>query len=324
MKNNYCCESPAFRNLKGYYLWRCAAGWCVLATGLIVMPVRAQWSAVTGLPAGFNPSDVVLAPDGTLFTSGPATNAAQSGFYRSTNGGTSWTRKNSGLVHQGSDLTPWRIGAFNEVTLAATNGGDGIYRSLNAGDLWTTSGLGPAAAYWDFCRYNADTYYVSKRENVVGQSGVWRSLDRGATWTRTSAGLYGLSLPVVGDVITAESVHLHNGKLFCGVSTTGIFRSTNAGDSWTNLSGNVFVENTVVGPLTSCTDLASTGPRLFASVQNYGQIFMTEDDGDTWRQMTTGLGAFSHRMAADGGVDFVILGFDNEQAASFISHDNNR
>ena len=95
--------------------------------------------------------------------------------------------------------------------------------------MWTTSGLGPAAAYWDFCRYDADTYYVTKRENVVGQSGVWRSLDRGATWQRRSTGLYGLTLPVIGEIIATESVHLHNGKLFCGVSTTGVFRSTNGG-----------------------------------------------------------------------------------------------
>jgi uncharacterized delta-60 repeat protein len=271
----------------------------------LTFTARSQWSLVSGLPAGFNPNDVAMAPDGTVFTSGTATNTAESGFYRSSNGGTSWTRRNAGLNYQGSDLVPWRIGAFGEVTMGATNGGDGIYRSSNAGDSWTTSGLGPAAAYWDFCRFNADTYFVTKRENVVGNSGVWRSLDRGATWTRTSTGLYGLTLPVVGDVITAESVHLHNGKLFCGVSTTGVFRSTNAGDSWTNLSGNVYVENTVVGPLTSCTDLASTGPRLFASIQNYSQVFMTEDDGDTWRQVTTGLGNFSHRMMADAGVLYV-------------------
>lgn len=277
---------------------------CLLILPFFTITLPAQWTAIPGLPAGFNPSDVVIAPDGTLFTSGVATDTSQSGLYRSSNG-TVWTRKNSGLSYQGSDLAPWRIGAFTEVILASTNGGDGIYRSLNAGDSWTTTGLGPAAAYWDFCRFNADTYFVTKRENVVGASGVWRSLDRGATWVRRSSGLYGLTLPVVGDVITAESVHLHNGKLFCGVSTTGVFRSIDGGESWTNLSGNVFVENTVVGPLTSCTDIASTGPRLFASIQNYNHIFMSEDDGDTWRQATTGLGAFGARMAADGGVLYV-------------------
>ena len=273
----------------------------IVASSLLT-PASGQWAPVPGLPAGFNPNDVALAPDGTVFTSGPATDPAQSGFYRSTNGGTSWSRRSAGLTYNAADLTPWRIGAFSEVTLAATNGGDGIYRSANAGDSWTTAGLGPAAAYWDSCRYNADTYYVTKRENVVGQSGVWRSLDRGATWTRKSTGLYGLTIPVVGEVITAESVHLHNGKLYCGVSTTGVFRSTNGGETWTNLSGNVFVENTVIGPLTACWDLASTGPRLFASIQNTNQVFMTEDDGDTWRQATTGLGLFAQRMAADGGV----------------------
>lgn len=272
----------------------------IAASGLAMPTATAQWSPVTGLPAGFNPSDVAIAPDGTLFTTGGATDPAQSGLYRS-NDGTTWTRRNSGISYGGQEQVPWRIGAFSEVTLASTNGGDGIYRSLNAGDSWTSAGLGPAAAYWDFCRFNADTYFVTKRENVVGQSGVWRSLDRGATWTRTSAGLYGLTLPVVGEVITAEAVTTHHGKLFCAVSTTGLFRSTNGGESWTAVNNNVFVDGTVIGPITNATDVVSTGDRLFASIQNIDAIYMSEDDGDSWTNAGNGLGAFSDRCATDGG-----------------------
>ena len=301
MKNNPCCAAPALRNLKDCPSPRTSACWIALVFGLLMMPVRGQWAPVTGLPAGFNATDVALAPDGTVFTCGPATNAAESGFYRSTNGGTSWTRLSAGLTYGGSDITPWRIGAFNEVTLAATNGGDGIYRSLNAGSSWTSAGLGPAAAYWDFCRFNADTYFATKRENVVGLSGVWRSLDRGATWTRTSSGIYGLTLPVVGEQIATEAVTLHNGKLYCAVSTTGLFRSTNAGESWTAVNNGLLVDFTPVGPIVNTTDVVSTGTALFASHQAIDAIYRSENDGDSWTNITAGLGSFSDRMAADGG-----------------------
>jgi len=64
---------------------------------------------------------------------------------------------------------------------------------------------------------------------------VWRSTDLGETWAQSSEGLtYGDDQPTVTRVWNITPAH---GVLYAGVEPAGLFRSTDAGLSWTHVAG---------------------------------------------------------------------------------------
>jgi len=64
---------------------------------------------------------------------------------------------------------------------------------------------------------------------------VWRSTDGGATWTQSGAGLtYGSDGPAVTPV---WNIMPTNGALYAGVEPAGLFRSEDAGVTWTHVAG---------------------------------------------------------------------------------------
>jgi photosystem II stability/assembly factor-like uncharacterized protein len=163
--------------------------------------------------------------------------------------------------------------------------GQEVYRTTNYGTTWDTAGTIPT---------NGSTQsLVALGTNLI--AGVWGcpafgttrdvyvSDDSGATWTRTFFGLYPSIFIIHGSDVFALAP---SGGGSCGQSG-GMFRTTDNGASWTNISipSNYWYHTTLVSDGTEiyAGSLAST---FFGS---FGGVFRSTDDGTTWQDRSPGL-----------------------------------
>jgi photosystem II stability/assembly factor-like uncharacterized protein len=171
------------------------------------------------------------------------------GFYRSTDGGETWTGVLSsagipedlhtepgggvlagvfhqGVLYSGDNGLNWSLLSTNiddrVLSVCFTAGGSflagtnsGLYRSTDQGTSWEMVLTGTGR----FLATNANhTLFVGK-----GRS-VYRSWNNGATW------IAGDTIGTVGPLASHE-----NGTLFAGTDEGGVFVSTDEGTSWTPL-----------------------------------------------------------------------------------------
>jgi len=158
---------------------------------------------------------------------------------KSTDGGATWTSIWSPGTSVVSALA---IDPANSTTMyAALEGfspGDaaGLFKSSDGGATWIPTGLSNVtltALVID--PSNSMNLYAAESQTVV------KSVDGGATWSDASAALQ--SIAAIGSTITslvADSTH--EGVLYLGTSGNGVYRTTNAGQSWspikTRLTGS--------------------------------------------------------------------------------------
>ncbi len=225
----------------------------------------------------------------------------ETSFFRSTNTGDTWTRIWSGVPNNASRIA---IGVSpantNYVYLFAgpshaVNTFVGVYRSTNSGVDFSVRSTAPNLLGYDINGNDDDhqtTYdlaMVVSRTNVdqilVGGINTWRNLSGGATgsWTLTSMWDYsaGATKYTHADIHNLDINPLNN-HLFC-MSDGGIFRSTDFGLNWTDLSDG----------------LAITQWYRIASLPSNISLFIggTQDNGSNkW----TGGATIEHVRGADG------------------------
>ena len=193
-------------------------------------------------------------PDGINIVS--ATFAAQSsttlfagvagqGFYKSTDGGTGWTKSNSGLPHTNiervvahpTDPAKVYISLGND---AMTPGG--VYRSTDGGISWSdaNSGLprvvGPHNG--NTSRYKALVISVSEPDTLVaadsgwGSRGIYRTSDSGDHWVQIAEkGDVEVAYPAGLEPMVATIDPNDSGAIFAA-GTAYVVRSLDAGGSW--------------------------------------------------------------------------------------------
>jgi hypothetical protein len=127
------------------------------------------------------------------------------------------------------------------IILAGT--GTGIFRSTDSGVMWTNEG---ATGSWSLtaCPSNSTRFYASGGTNFQpGDGGLYFSGNTGDTWTLKSTNT-GFPNGSLWDKITDVTVRSTNSSevyaCFGGFNEgIKIVKSTNTGDSWTNISGNL-------------------------------------------------------------------------------------
>jgi photosystem II stability/assembly factor-like uncharacterized protein len=232
--------------------------------------------------------------------------AVGGGLWKTTDAGTTWRPVTDGQINSASvgaiGIAPSNpdvvyIG-MGEVQLRGNiRQGDGVYRSSDGGRTWQHRGLAAthAIARVRVHPTNPDLVYAAALGHPFGpntERGVYRSRDGGAHWEQVlfrsdSAGAVDLAMdPQHPEVLYAAfwQVYRTPWKLWSGGRWSGLFKSTDGGTSWTDITRNPGLPTGLLGRI-GITVSPVDGNRLYAIVEaEDGGVFVSDDAGATWRR----------------------------------------
>jgi photosystem II stability/assembly factor-like uncharacterized protein len=233
--------------------------------------------------------------------------AVGGGLWKTTDGGSTWAPVTDGQIASSS------VGAvavsqsnpdvvyigMGEVQLRGNiMQGDGVYKSIDAGKTWTNVGLEDTHAIGRVRVHpaNPDLVYVAALGHPYGPNearGVFRTTDGGRTWKKVlyrsdRAGAVDLCIdPGDPRVIYASfwEVYRKPWILWSGGKGSGLFKSTDGGDTWTELTRNPGLPKGILGKISVAVSPADSR-RVFTLVEaEDGGIFRSDDAGATWTKV---------------------------------------
>ncbi len=174
--------------------------------------------------------------------------------------------------------------------------GDGVYKSADAGKTWTHVGLGKtmAIARIRINPANPDIAYVAALGDPYGPSperGIFKTTDGGTTWTKVlfrddKTGAVDLSMdPAHPDVLYAGfwEVFRTPHSLSSGGPGSGLFKTTDGGATWTELTKNAGLPAPIWGKIGVSVSAADPN-RVYAIIEAAeGGVFLSDDAGTTWK-----------------------------------------
>jgi photosystem II stability/assembly factor-like uncharacterized protein len=189
-----------------------------------------------------------------------------------------------------------------EVTLRGNlSPGDGMWKSTDAGKSWKRSGLEDAQHIPRIRIHpkNPDLVYAAVLGHAFGPNqtrGVYRSKDGGATWQRVlfvndHAGAVDLAMdPVNPRVLYAGFWRVIRTpySLESGGAGSGLWKSTDGGDSWTELTRNAGLPKGIHGGIGIIgITVSPTNPENLYSIVEAedGGVFRSQDGGKTWKKV---------------------------------------
>ncbi|MGE0482139.1 MAG: hypothetical protein AB7Q17_16890 [Phycisphaerae bacterium] len=232
---------------------------------LVVAPAGARtWVSMDGPTGGH-----VLAVD----VAGPVGVAATfSGLYRSSDGGRSWTGP---IAPDGQRLFVW-VAATPFASFARAGAG-GTYRSRDGGVSWQPFDP-PGGARFAELTFDSGRIYARTTTEPFGLGVILVSGDAGDSWSELPLADVA-EFSARGEELLAHTDLVSDGGFSHELS---VFRSTDAGESWTLIGGGPDSLNGRPGPSTSFVAPAAPVGRLGARLVS-GQ-FYSDDDGQSWTE----------------------------------------
>ncbi len=247
-------------------------------------------AAVTGVPG-----------KPTLFYMG----ATGGGVWRTTDGGSTWENISDGFF--GGSIGAVAVSEYDnnviyvgggEVTVRGNvSSGYGMWKSVDAGETWTFAGL-PDSRHIPRVRIhpkNPDLVYAAVLGDLFKSSeerGVYRSKDGGQTWERilfanADAGAVDLILdPNNPRIIYASTWRVRRTpySLSSGGEGSALWKSTDGGDTWKEITGNKGLPKGTIG-IIGITVSPVNSQRVWAIIENEnGGVFRSDDGGKTWQK----------------------------------------
>jgi photosystem II stability/assembly factor-like uncharacterized protein len=180
--------------------------------------------------------------------------------------------------------------------------GDGIYKSTDAGRSWSHAGLRETKHIGRICIHptNPDIVYVAALGDIFGpheERGVFRTLDGGKTWDKVlyrsaDAGAVEISMdPNNPRILFAAFWQTRRNfwNLSSGGPGSGLFRSTDGGDTWQEISRAPGLPDGKLGKLGVSVSPAKSG-RVWALIETVGDktgLYRSEDYGARWVQVSS-------------------------------------
>jgi photosystem II stability/assembly factor-like uncharacterized protein len=232
--------------------------------------------------------------------------AVGGGLWKTTDGGTNWEPVSDGYFRSSSvgaigqcEMNPDIVYVgMGEVALRGNiMQGDGAYKSTNGGETWQHIGLDDSQAIGRMRVHptNCDLVYAAVLGHPYGpneERGVFRSRDGGRTWQKVlyrnaETGAVDLILdPSNPNVLYATfwQVKRTPWSLESGGPGGGLFKSTDGGSNWTELTRNPGLPTGIWGK--SGVTVSGADPnRVWAIIEaEDGGVFRSDDGGRTWEK----------------------------------------
>ncbi|HEY2825665.1 MAG TPA: glycosyl hydrolase, partial [Gemmatimonadales bacterium] len=229
------------------------------------------------------------------------------GVWKTTDGGMTWSPVSDSAFTTGSigaiavsasDPNVVFVGTGESPIRGNVSPGDGMYKSTDAGKTWAHLGLRESQQISTVRIHptNPDLVYVAALGHVWApnsQRGIYRSKDGGKTFDRVlfkndSTGAIDLAMdPSNPRVLYAALWQAGRTPwaLSSGGAGSGLWKSTDGGDTWRDLTRNPGLPKGVVGKI-GVTVSAVNPDRVWAIVEaDDGGVYRSEDAGDTWTKL---------------------------------------
>ena len=201
--------------------------------------------------------------------------AHEHGFFKSVNGGVSFSPINSGVT----DFSARSFAidsAYAGLVYGAVWHGDGIYRTWNGGAAWAKSSVGLPVGV-RLTRVTLDPFGRQQKRvfSCTYGNGLYSSDDFASSWV--SRGLAGQRLY---DFVIADGIPQ---RWYAATENNGIFRSTSYGSNWKSIMADLRLT-----AITGLEELPGEPAALAGAVFGQG-IFRISDAGETWEPINEGL-----------------------------------
>jgi len=233
--------------------------------------------------------------------------ACGGGVWKTEDGGMNWKPVSDGFFKTGSvgavAVSEWDpnivyVGMGEAPIRGNVSHGDGMYKSTDSGKTWKKIGLSNTSQISRVRIHpkDPDLVYAAALGHVYGpnaERGIFRSKDGGKTWEKVlfrseKAGAIDLILdPLNPRIIYAAlwEVYRTPYSLVSGGPGSGLFKSTDGGDTWKEISRNKGLPKGVLGKI-GVTVSPAKMDRVWVIVEaKDGGVFRSDDGGDVWEKM---------------------------------------
>jgi photosystem II stability/assembly factor-like uncharacterized protein len=234
--------------------------------------------------------------------------ATGGGLWKTTDGGVTWKPVTDGQI-KSSSVGAVAVSESNPDIVYIGMGetelrgnimqGDGVYKSTDAGKTWKHSGLGDTQAISRVRVHptNPDVVYVAALGHPYGpnaERGIFRSKDGGKTWQKVlyhddKVGAVDLCFdPNNPNVLYAAlwDVYRTPWLLNDGGPGSGLYKTTDGGDHWTEITRNPGLPAGIIGKI-GVTVSGADSKRVYAIVEaDDGGVFLSNDSGATFSKIS--------------------------------------
>lgn len=179
--------------------------------------------------------------------------------------------------------------------------GDGMYKTTDAGATWKRAGLQESFAICKISIHpaNPDEVLAACMGRIFGtggERGIYKTTDGGTTWKNVlkRSGTLGDSTGAIDIQRDPHNPRILYAALWqayrnaysmsSGGKGCGLFKSTDGGDTWTEISTNTGLPKGMIGKIRIACSPAQRN-RLWAMIENEnGGLFRSDDAGKTWQR----------------------------------------
>jgi photosystem II stability/assembly factor-like uncharacterized protein len=240
-------------------------------------------------------------------------------YYMGTTGGGLWKTNNAGQQWENISDGFFEMGSVGAVSVSASNPnvvycgmgehaprgvmtsyGDGVYKSNDAGKTWVKLGLEKTQHISRIIVHptNPDIVYVAAQGALYGpnkERGLYRSVDGGKTWknilfVNELTGAVELSMDANNPLVLYAAMWEHQRKpniVISGGDGSGLYKSTDGGDTWTELTEGLPKEKGKMAIAVS----AANSDKVYALIESdsnadKGGLFVSGDAGKSWSMVS--------------------------------------
>ncbi|MEX2153006.1 MAG: glycosyl hydrolase [Gemmatimonadaceae bacterium] len=274
--------------------------------------------------------------------------ATGGGLWKTMDGGNTWAPITDGQIRSASvgavavsETNPdiVYIGMGETCIRGNIMAGDGVYKSTDAGKSWTNVGFASSENISKIRIHptNPEIVFVAafgKHSAPNPDRGVYKSTDGGRSWRKVlfrddKTGAIDLSIDRTNPNVMYAAMWEAFRKEYTmssGGPGSGLFKSTDGGETWTEITRNPGLPSGVVGRIGVAVSGADPN-RVYALVENEnGGLFRSDDAGATWTVVNQNRGMrqrafyYTHVFADPKNADVVYV----QNTALFRSEDGGK